>query len=36
MEKKPLRPRRSFVPELKAEVVVLVHHGKSVRAVGRE
>jgi transposase-like protein len=36
MERKPLSPRRSFVPEFKAEVVVLVHHGKSVGAVGRE
>jgi transposase len=36
MERKPPRPRRSFTPEFKAEVVALVHHGKSVGAVARE
>ncbi len=36
MERKPPRPRRSFTPEFKAEVVALVHHGESVGAVARE
>ena len=37
MEKKLPRPRRSFTPEFKAEVVALVRHGgKTVGAVARE
>jgi len=37
MERKSSRPRRSFTPEFKAEVVSLVHHGgRTVGNVARE
>jgi transposase len=37
MERKSPRPRRSFTPEFKAEVIALVHHGdKTVGTVARE
>jgi len=37
MERKPPRPRRSFTPEFKAEVIALVQHGgKTAGAVARE
>jgi transposase len=36
MERKSPRPRRSFTPEFKAEVVSLVHHGRTVGNVAKE
>jgi transposase len=36
MERKSPRPRRSFTPEFKAEVIALVHHGRTVGNVAKE
>jgi transposase len=36
MERKSPRPRRSFSPEFKAEVIALVHHGRTVGNVAKE